>query len=71
MDVLSARGRFLGRAMYNPASQIALRMFTLHDEPVDEAFIRSRVERALSYRRRFADLRSCRLIFSESDGLPR
>lgn len=24
----------------------------------------------LSYRRRFADLRSCRLIFSESDGLP-
>ncbi len=70
VDVLSARGRFLGRAMYNPASQIALRMFTLHDEPVDEAFIRSRVERALSYRRRFADLRSCRLIFSESDGLP-
>lgn len=70
VDVHSARGRFMGRAMYNPASQIALRMFTVHDEPVDEAFIRGRVKRALDYRRKFADMRSCRAIFAESDGLP-
>lgn len=70
VDVVAARGRFLGRAMYNPASQIALRLFTTHDEPVDEAFIRKRVHRAVAYRRLFADLRSCRVVFAESDGLP-
>ncbi len=70
VEVVNARGKFLARAMYNPASQIALRVFTVRDEPVDEAFIRGRVRRALDYRRRFADLRSCRAIFAESDGLP-
>jgi 23S rRNA (cytosine1962-C5)-methyltransferase len=37
---------------------------------VDGDFIRSRVFRAVDYRRLFADLRSCRVVFSESDGLP-
>ncbi len=70
VDVATARGKFLGRAMYNPASQIALRMFTTHDEPVNEQFIYARVKRAIEYRRLFADLRSCRAVFAESDGLP-
>ncbi len=70
VDVLSGKGKFLGRAMYNPASQIALRMFTTRDEPVNGAFFRSRVLRAIEYRKKFADLKSCRLLFAESDGLP-
>ncbi len=70
VEVANSRGKFLGRAMYNPASQISLRMFTTRDEPVDAAFIRERVRRAIAYRERFADLTSCRLIFAESDGLP-
>jgi len=70
VDVLAFNGRFLARAMYNPRSQISLRFLTLRDEPVDEAFIRCRVERALAYRRRFTDMKSSRLIFAESDGLP-
>ena len=70
VDVLAANGQFLARAMYNPLSQIALRIFTWKDEPVDKDFIYTRVKQALDYRRRFADLRSCRLIFAESDGLP-
>ncbi|MDR0897490.1 MAG: class I SAM-dependent rRNA methyltransferase [Oscillospiraceae bacterium] len=70
IEVHSSHGKFIGRAMYNPASQIALRFFTVHDEPVDEAFIRMRVRRAIGYRRAFADLKSSRLIFAESDGLP-
>lgn len=72
-DVLTVKGkggRFLCRAVYNPSSQIALRILTWQDEPVDNAFIRARVRRALQYRRTFADMRSCRLIFAESDGLP-
>ena len=70
VDVVSWRGTFLGRAFYNPKSQIALRMLTTHDEPVDEAFFRRRVEAAWAYRQMFCDPMSCRLIFSESDFLP-
>ena len=68
--VTASNGRFLAMAAYNPASQIALRILSHKDEPIDEAFIRGRVHRAVEYRRRFADLKSCRLIFAESDGLP-
>lgn len=70
LDVVSSRGRFLGRAFYNPQSQISLRMMTLRDEPVDRDFLFRRVAEAVAYRRAFADLRSCRLIFAESDRLP-
>lgn len=70
VDVVAGNGAFLAKALYNPKSQIALRILSWHDEPIDEAFIRARVHRAIEYRRTFADLHSCRLIFAESDGLP-
>ena len=57
-------------AVYNPRSQIALRILSRREEPINRAFITARVHRALEYRRAFADLRSCRLLFAESDGLP-
>ena len=72
-DVLTVRagnGRFLARAVYNPRSQIALRILTWKDEPINADWIREKVRCALDYRRSFADLHSCRLIFAESDGLP-
>ncbi len=68
--VLSSRGKFLAMAVYNPRSQISLRILSRQDEPIDAAFIRARVKRAVDYRRLFSDLHSCRLIFAESDGLP-
>lgn len=68
--VVSDKGRFLCMALYNPRSQIALRVMSRREEPIDRAFIFSRVKRALDYRRPFADFQSCRLIFAESDGLP-
>lgn len=70
VEVASSKGTYLGRAFYNPKSQIALRMLTRLDEPVDEAFFRRRVRDAIEYRRRFSDMDSCRLIFAESDFLP-
>ena len=70
VSVMSSRGRFLARAFYNPQSQIALRIMSLKDEPIDRAFIFRRVHEAVAYRRSFADLRSCRMIFAESDRLP-
>ena len=70
VDVTSSKGRFLAKAYYNPQSQIALRVMSLKDEPIDRAFIFRRVHEAIEYRRSFADLRSCRMIFAESDRLP-
>lgn len=64
------RGQFLAMAVYNPRSQIALRIVSRKEEPIDRAFIFGRVKRALTYRRAFADLASSRLLFAESDGLP-
>ena len=68
--VFSSKGRFLAMAYYNPASQIALRIMSLRDEPIDRDFIRRRIHEAVEYRRTFADLHSCRLVFAESDRLP-
>ena len=70
LDIVSSKGKFLARGFYNPASQIALRIMTYHEEPVDRHLIFQRVKEAVSYRRSFADLKSCRLIFAESDRLP-
>jgi len=70
VSVKSARGRMLGCAFYNPQSQISLRFVTFRDERVDDDFFRARIHRAIEYRRAFADLNSCRLVFAESDGLP-
>jgi len=70
VSVESSKGTFLGKAFLNPISKIRLRMLTYHDEPVDAAFFRRRVQTAYDYRLAFADINSCRLIFSESDFLP-
>ena len=70
VDVTSARGKFLAKAFYNPQSQIALRIMTYRDEAVDRDFIFRRIRDAVNYRRAFADLKSCRLVYGESDRLP-
>ncbi|MBQ6174739.1 MAG: class I SAM-dependent rRNA methyltransferase [Clostridia bacterium] len=70
VSVLSSKGRFLARAFYNPASEITLRVMSLQDEPIDRDFIFRRVREAVEYRRTFADLHSCRMIYAESDRLP-
>lgn len=68
--VMSSGRKFLAMAVYNPNSQIALRILSYKDEAIDRDFIFARVKKAIDYRRAFADLRSCRLIYAESDGLP-
>ena len=70
IDVHSCKGTFLGRALYNPRSQITLRMLTTQDEAVDEDFFRRRLEVAWEYRKRLCDVDSCRVVYSESDFLP-
>ncbi len=71
VDICTSKGRFLARGYYNPNSQIALRIMTYReDEAVDRELIFRRVHDAVAYRRTFADMKSCRLIFAESDRLP-
>jgi len=74
VDVVSASGDFLARAAYSPASQIRARVWTfVPTEVVDAAFLRRRLQRAVESRRRLGMLdeqSACRLVFSESDGVP-
>ncbi|TDA68836.1 MAG: class I SAM-dependent rRNA methyltransferase [Clostridia bacterium] len=71
VTVVDARGRFLGRGYINPRSQIAVRLVTRVDEPVDASLFRRRLEEALAYRQVVApEAEACRLVFAESDRLP-
>ena len=65
-------GRFLARAAYSPHSQIRLRVWSFDEnEPIDHAFFKRRVQRAVAHRRAFvSDTLAVRLIFGEADGLP-
>ena len=68
-DVVSARGEFLARGYVNRRSQIVARLLTWNEaEPIDAAFWRARLERAL--RSRSGDDSAGRLVNAESDGLP-
>jgi len=69
--VVDGRGRLLGQGYYNPHSQIRVRMLAWNDQPLDEAFWRNRLARAISARepvRGQSD--GLRLVNAESDGLP-
>jgi 23S rRNA (cytosine1962-C5)-methyltransferase len=65
------RGRFQGRAFYSDKSQIAIRLLTRQDVPVDRAFFTKRIEQAAVYRTRTVENTDAyRLIYSEGDLLP-
>ncbi len=69
--VSDRRGKFLGRAFYNPNSEISLRLATRDDEPVDESWFASKVEHALDYRKSLEiDADAYRLLHGEADGAP-
>ncbi|ACC69268.1 class I SAM-dependent rRNA methyltransferase [Paraburkholderia phymatum] len=65
-------GRFLARAAYSPHSQIRARVWSFDEsEPVDHAFFKRRVQRALEHRQTMVhNTGATRLIFGEADGLP-
>jgi 23S rRNA (cytosine1962-C5)-methyltransferase len=65
------RGRFHGRAFYSDKSQIAVRLLTREDVPVDRAFLRERIRRAVDYRRLVVEnTEAFRLVCGEADQLP-
>ena len=69
--VVDPKGRTLGMAHYSSTSQIALRLLSRRAEPIDEAFLVSRMEAALALRKQVVqDSDAYRLIHAEGDLLP-
>jgi 23S rRNA (cytosine1962-C5)-methyltransferase len=73
-DVISlkdGRDHLIGSAIYNSQSQIVARRFSRRKQTLDLDFFERRIRQAIEYReRRGINLELCRLVWSESDGLP-
>jgi 23S rRNA (cytosine1962-C5)-methyltransferase len=73
-DVISlkdGKDHLIGSAIYNSKSQIVARRFSRRKQDLDLDFFQRRIAQAVEYRaRRGIDPRLCRLVWSESDGLP-
>jgi 23S rRNA (cytosine1962-C5)-methyltransferase len=73
-DVISlkdGRDRLIGSAIYNSKSQIVARRFSRRKQELDLDFFKRRIAQAAEYRpRRGVDPKLCRVVWSESDGLP-
>ncbi|HET7102941.1 MAG TPA: class I SAM-dependent rRNA methyltransferase [Terracidiphilus sp.] len=74
LPVADSRGILLGTALYSPSSQIALRLVAREaiDQPAWINLLQSRLRAAIARRLTLLDesTDSCRLCFSEADGLP-
>ena len=71
VSIRDGKDRLLGTGIYNSRSQIVVRRFSRQRQELDLDFFRRRLAQAIDYRRRRkVDLRACRLVWSESDGLP-
>jgi 23S rRNA G2069 N7-methylase RlmK/C1962 C5-methylase RlmI len=73
VDVMDAKGKFLGRGYANPRSLIAIRILSRRrKEDLDHVvFYEDRLRRALSLREAvYPGRQSMRVVFGESDGLP-
>ena len=76
-DVFDAEGEWVGRGLWHPDADMAVRLFTQNPrEALDEAFFRGRVRRAVDMRHRlfgkptdWAATTAYRMAFSEADGL--
>ena len=73
VDLLEG-GKKLAQAAYSPKSQIRARVWTFDAaEPIDAAFFRSRIQKALALREALPAAKhtnALRLVHGESDGLP-
>ena len=69
--LVDERGNLQGRAFYSDKSQIAIRLLTREDRPVDRAFLTERIRRAAAFRDLVVEnSQACRLVYSEADLLP-
>jgi 23S rRNA (cytosine1962-C5)-methyltransferase len=71
VKVFGPRHRLLGHALFSDRSQITIRMLSRDDAPIDNAFWRGRLERAIAFRASL-DIQATayRLVHGEADLLP-
>jgi 23S rRNA (cytosine1962-C5)-methyltransferase len=73
IDLLSEKGKFIARGIYNSRSRIRIRLYIWDaGEAIDEHFWRRRLNDAVEFRRALGYLEpssACRVVFSEADGL--
>ncbi len=73
VDLVSDKGKFIARGIFNGQSRIRVRLYTWHaTEMLDETFWRRRLQSAIGFRGQlgYGDPRgAARLVFSEGDGL--
>ena len=74
LEVVDSSGNFLAHAAYSPSSQLTGRVWSFNaNEKIDRDFFLRKIRNAASLRERLGYMTSgggCRLLFSESDGLP-
>ncbi|HEX3027634.1 MAG TPA: class I SAM-dependent rRNA methyltransferase [Clostridia bacterium] len=70
VDVVSARGRFLGRGYINPKSKILVRLMTGKKEEIDRGFLKRKIEDAVNLRKKLGLDSAYRVVFGEADYLP-
>ncbi len=73
VNIYDKAGRYFGRGLYNPRSQIVARLLTIADEPIDSAFWQRRFAQAVALRRDVLKLDAVtdayRLVHAEGDSL--
>jgi len=72
VQVYDREGRLFARGLFNPRSQIVVRLLADVDTPIDDAFWRARLQQALELRRRLQldeVTDAYRLVHAEGDGL--
>lgn len=78
VTVIDKKGRFLARGYWNAKSQIQVRILTWHDEPIDDAWWRKMLKRAIegrgidhiAYERGDNDGGAYRMVNAENDFIP-
>ena len=71
ISLKDGKDHLIGSAIYNSKSQIVARRFSRRKQDLDLDFFKRRITQAAEYRaRRRIDPRLCRVVWSESDGLP-
>ncbi len=70
VELITGKGEFIACGTINPHSLIAIRILSRQRISPDVSFFRKRIEAALRFREALVDIKNCRLVFAEADGLP-
>ena len=71
VQVIGPRQRVLGDALFSDRSQIASRMLSRGEQPIDESLVRSRLDASIRFRESLTlDATAYRLVHGEADLLP-